>query len=175
VDDFGLVAEVLDAEVPNAVERAPINDVHRESIPIPSLGEAHDQPAHRVAPHRVVPAEQDTWNRHTIPGPPRTRCHKADSTVADMPVGARKPGSLGEQGLRSIRRCCSCSRSSSARSPACWPCRMPMTPVRIWRSWCSGINSACYAAIPAVPGSPPSTVSCSPPPADSCPGTDGQQ
>jgi putative transposase len=29
---------------------------------------------------------------------------------------------------------------------------------------------ACYAARPAVPGSPPSTESCSPPPADSCPG-----
>ncbi len=77
------------------------------------------------------------------PTPP----HPQPAPTAHQPVGRGKPDSLREQGLRSIRRCCSCSRTASARSPACWPCRMPMTPVRTWRSWCSNISSACCAAL----------------------------
>jgi hypothetical protein len=91
------------------------------------------------------------------------------------PVGHENPDSHREQGLRSIRRCCSCSRLSSARSPACWPCRTPMPPPRTWRSWCSGINFECCAVRPAVPGSPPWTACCSPPPVGSCPGTGGHR
>jgi hypothetical protein len=55
-------------------------------------------------------AAQDRWR-------PTNGPHLVALVRAGAPVGRGNPDSCREQGVRSIRRCCSCSRSSSARSP----------------------------------------------------------
>src|SRR4029453_948624 len=70
VDDFGPAPPVLHAEVLNTAGSVLINGAIQRGVAIQYLDEGYDQPAHRVGPHRLVPPERDTGNRHTIPGSP---------------------------------------------------------------------------------------------------------
>jgi len=85
-----------------------------------------------------------------------------DDGAASERVGRGNWDSRPDQGLRTIRRCCSYSRWSSACLPACSSSQALTRRPRIWRSWSCGNSYVYSAARLAGPGSPHSTVCCSP-------------
>jgi hypothetical protein len=90
-------------------------------------------------------------------------------------VGRGNSDSRPDQALRTIRRCCSYSRWSSACLPACSSSQPLTRRPKIWRSWSSS-NSYVYSAARLVdPGSPHSTAFYSPRQAARFPGGSGRQ